>query len=83
MLIRLGSSCETNNTDRNGVNKERAHTSNPQSNITLSMKISDTPLFQTGPPLFYQPLHFYGKNLNPPFFQKFRKLNSPRPPPPL
>ena len=76
-------SCETNNTDRNGVNKEHAHTSNPQSNITLSMKISDTPLFQTAPPLFYQPLHFYGKNLNPPFFQKFRKLNSIRPPPPL
>ena len=34
------------------------------------------PLFRTTP-LFYQPLLFYGKVLNPPFLRKFQKLNSP------
>ena len=61
--------CNVNNTDRNGVNKQKhththahTHTPSPQREreITLervSMKISDTP-FLKQPDLFYQPLHF-------------------------
>ena len=57
-------------------------TPNTHKKITLervSMKISDTP-----PPffkqrhLFYQPLHFYGKNLNPSLF--FLKISTTQPP---
>ena len=43
------------------------------------MKISDaSPFFKTTP-LFYQPLPFYGKNMNlsPPIFKKFWKLKPP------
>ena len=70
------------NTDRNGVNKQHTHTHththtpNTQKKITLervSMKISDTPPFLKQLHLFYQSLHFYGKNLNPSFSQKFWK----------
>ena len=48
------------------------------------MKISDIPLplppFFKQPDLFYQTLHFYGKNLNPsPPFLKKRFENSPPP----
>ena len=35
------------------------------------MKISDTSPFFKQPHLFYQPLRFYGKNLNRPFFKIF------------
>ena len=44
------------------------------------MKISDTPSFQNTPPLqhyFTNPSLFYGKNLNPTFLGKFRKLTPP------
>ena len=73
-----------NNTDRNGVNKQNTyrHTKHSEKNDTeKSMEISDTHFFKTTP-LFYQPLPFYGKNLNwldPPFFSKIFK----NPPPPL
>ena len=48
------------NTDRNGVNKQNTHQ-------TLSMKINDTSPFLKQTDLFYQPLHYYDKNLNPSF----------------
>ena len=80
----------TRKTDRNGVNKQNAHrhTPNTQRKIILekvSMKISDTtplPLFLKQPHLFYQPLHFYGKNLTSPLFfggggEGFWKINPP------
>ena len=67
----------TDNTDRNGVNKQNTCT-----NQTLreryrkglvSMKIRDTPFFKKQPHLFCQPLHFIGRNIGTPplFFQKF------------
>ena len=55
--------CNVNNTDRNGVNKQKhthTHQALREREITLervSMKISDTP-FLKQPDLFYQPLHF-------------------------
>ena len=39
------------------------------------MKISDTPFFKTTP-LFYQPLSFYRKNLNP-FFANILETQTP------
>ena len=53
----------TNNTDRNGINKDtQTHTSTTQRKIALervSMKISDILLFRTSPPI-YQPSIFMG-----------------------
>ena len=40
----------------------------------VSIKISDTPFLKTTP-LFYQPLPFYGKKLNPAFWENFESLN--------
>ena len=71
-----------NNTDNNGVNKQNTyrHTKHSEKNDTeKSMEISDTHFFKTTP-LFYQPLPFYGKNLNwldPPFFSKIFKNPPP------
>ena len=72
--IRLGSS---NNT---GVSKEKSHTPKTQRKI-VSMKISDTTPFLKQ---FYQPLPFYGKKSEPPFFSKILKTQLPPiPSPPL
>ena len=72
----------TNNTNRNGVNKQNTHThTHTHTHTTLreglhwkglvSMKISYTPLFENNPPpLFYQPLPFYGKKSGPPLFSR-------------
>ena len=54
----------TNNTDRNGVNKQNMK--------IVNMKISDTPPYFTNLSLFME------KN-QPPFFQKFWKLHPPPP----
>ena len=45
----------------------------------VNVKVSDTPLFLKQPPLFYQPLPFYGKKYEPPFFWvNFKKsISSP------
>ena len=67
---KLGSFCETNNTDRNGVNKR--NTPNTRRKITLervSMKINYTP-----PPYFTNPSLWKKSEPLPSFFQKFRKL---------
>ena len=79
----------TINTDENGVNKQNTHTHHTHTQRererekerekhtekgSVSIKISDTPSFLKQPPLFYQPLPFYGKYLNPTFSQRFQKL---------
>ena len=72
--MRLGSS---NNT---GVSKQNTHThqtlrERKHWKELVSMEISDTQFFKTNP-LFYQPLPFYRKNLNPPpFFKGFENSN--------
>ena len=45
----------------------------------VSMKINDTCPFLKQPHLFYQPLHFYRKNLNPPFSENFGNSTNPSP----
>ena len=81
--IRLGSSCKTNNTDRNGINNQNTHT-----HLTLrerkhlkglvSTKIEDTsPVFKTTPPISLAPPFLWENLTPPPLLQKFQKLNSP------
>ena len=80
---------KTNNTDRNGVNKQNTYTPNTQRNIIhwkglAGMKIGDTPPFLPPPPspfpiLFYQPFPFYGKNLNLHFFKNFKNCEKSKP----
>ena len=49
----------TNDTDRNGVNKQNTHATSTERKITLdmfvSMKVSDTPFFKTNPPILPTP----------------------------
>ena len=45
----------------------------------VSMKINDTCPFLKQPHLFSQPLHFYRKNLNPPFSENFGNSTNPSP----
>ena len=42
------------------------------------MKIGDTPLLKQPLPQFFQPLHSYRKNFNPPFLGKFQKTKNRR-----
>ena len=87
--IRLGSSCKTNNTDRNGINNQNTHT-----HLTLrerkhlkglvSMKIEDTsPVFKTTPPISLAPPFFWEKPPPPPppFYKNFKNLTPPSPTP--
>ena len=65
----------TNNNDRNGVNKQNTYTYTPntQRKITLkrvSMKISDTPPFLNNSTYFTNPSIFLGKIWPPPPFSK-------------
>ena len=58
------------NTDRNGVNKQHTHTHTHTHIKDLekdNTEKDDTSSFLKQPNLFYQSLHFYGKNLNPKF----------------
>ena len=58
----------TNNTDRNGVNKQNTHTSNTQRKITLQRVSCPLAFFKTNPPIFL------GKIWTPPplpFFLNF------------
>ena len=61
----------------------KTHTQHSEKDNTqnVCIKESDThPSFWQKPHLFYQPLHFYGKNLTPPLlFWKLGKLNTPPP----
>ena len=62
------------------VQINKIHTKNTQRKIKglVSMKRSDTSPFLKQPHLFYQPLHFYGRNLKPaPFFSEISKTQSP------
>ena len=70
----------TNNTDRNGVNKENTYTKHSEKDNTgkcYLVWISVIPyhfkIISPTPP-------FFGKNLNPHFFQKFWKLKAPSSP---
>ena len=49
----------TNDTDGNGVNKQNTHATSAQRKITLdmvvSMKVSETPFFETNPPILPTP----------------------------
>ena len=73
----------TNNTDRNGVNKQNTHTHTPntQRKITLervsSMKISDTPFFKATTPILPTPPFLWEKSEPSLFFWKFQKLTPP------
>ena len=75
----------TNNNDRNGVNKQNTYTFTPntQRKITLkrvSMKISDTPPFLNNSTYFTNPSIFLGKIWPPlPFLKKFWNLNPASP----
>ena len=75
----------TNNNDRNGVNKQNTYTYTPntQRKITLkrvSMKISDTPPFLNNSTYFTNPSIFLGKIWHPlPFLKKFWNLNPASP----
>ena len=75
---------KTNNTDRNGVNKQNTYTPNTQRNIIhwkglAGMKIGDTPPFLPPPPLppspsyFINPSLFMGKIWTP-TFSKISKI---------
>ena len=71
----------TNNTEKM-VQINKIHTQNTQRKIKIeglvSMKRSDTSPFLKQPHLFYQPLHFYGRNLKTaPFFSEISKTQSP------
>ena len=60
--------CETNNTDRNGLNKQNTytHTPNTQRKITLkrvSLKINDNPLFKNNPPILPTPPFLWERKL--------------------
>ena len=71
----------TNNTEKM-VQINKIHTKNTQRKIKglVSMKRSDTSPFLKQPHLFYQPLHFYGRNLKPaPFFSEISKTQPPPP----
>ena len=70
----------TNNTDRNGVNKENTYTKHSEKDNTgkcYLVWISVIPYHfkNTSPYLSTPP--FSGKNLNPHFFRKFWKLKAP------
>ena len=68
------------NAERNRVNDHYIHTPHRETKMRsewVSVKISDNPPFLEEP-LFYQPLPFYGKNMNSfPFLGKFQKLEHP------
>ena len=74
----------SNNTDRNGANKKNTniytHSPNTQRKITIErVSWCENKWYPNPPPLFHQPLPFYGENLNPlPLSLKILKIqNSP------
>ena len=69
----------TNNTDRNGgVNRQNTHQTSRENNTEkdyLVPKYVIPPFLKQPFPSFFNSSLFTGKNLNPLFLQKFRKLN--------
>ena len=71
----------TNNTDRNGANKQNTYTLQTLRERyhwkgLVSMKIIDTPFFKTIPPILLT-FAFLWEKSKPPFFRKFQKLRPP------
>ena len=71
----------TNNTDRNGVNKQTHRHTHQTLRERLHWKqlvsVKSDPPFLKQLPLFYQPLPFYGKKLKLPFYKSFENSNTP------
>ena len=75
----------TNNTDRNGVNKQNTHTTLRERQhwkVLVSIKISYTPLFKTTLPILPTP-PFLWKKPEPPLFSKMSKTQTTPPSLPL
>ena len=81
----VGSFCETNNTDRNGVNKQNTHIYQTHKKITLERVSQYEKKWYSAflkKPLFYQSLPGYWKNMNSSFCENFENSTPPPPYPP-